>query len=512
MPRKEINPNADIDFIDNLDLTSEHNFPKFIRAIKFEPFRHIRLLDIKFKHPISVISGVNRSGKSTVLMAIACSHFDFKKRNIQNGKLERHTWNSLMRFTSKDIQTGDWTYYMTYKLGAIELTRRGQRKVSSKKWNGIGKKESQFTGRQVVFVDLDRTLPARNFGLTIYNKAQGVEGTAISRSNVKLIEKYISYILEEDFELFKLAEHADKDIFRYKNLNEYSSYNAATGEEVLTKMIIDIIEAPQQSLILIDEIEIGLHPKIQRRLIQTIYNIARNDHKQFIITTHSPSILSSVPDKARIFIEKKRDGDFAAIADISVNAALSKMDSISYPLIDLYCEDTESCKIIKKAISSIQTEYNINNFNSLVNVASIGSADKVYSCFKAHQLSYPFKRQKTGYACILDGDRNIQDSSNRPIYPHEDYLHFIYSNESPERFLVREYLINNPSPSLKYHLENSNGHCLFDKMIENSIVTTKEEAFELCWSNFISSPHGITYFQELKTFILDTCKKFSPEL
>ena len=513
MAKKEINPNADKDFVDQIDLTNEHNFPKFLKSLKLSPFRHIADLTLNFIHPISVIAGTNRSGKSTVLMALACSHFDFKKRNVHNGLLERHTWSSIMQFTSQDKQKIDWTYFITYKLGRREETKRGQRKAATKKWNGIGKKETQFTNRQVIFLDLDRISPARNFGRAIFNKSQKATVTNISAINIPKIEKYLSYVLEENFKLNKLASHLDKDIFKYSNSNEYSSYNAATGEEVLAKIIIDVVEAPDQSLILIDEIEVGLHPKIQRRLIQALYNIARNDSKQFVLTSHSPSILSSVPDKARIFIEKTSDGNYKAISNISVNAALSKMDSISYPLLDLYCEDKEAKKIIQKAISSIQNEMSLNNFADLINIIVSGSGDKTYTYFRSHQETYSSKRIKTGFACILDGDRRIlKDTTGNLSYPQEECLHFIYSNHSPEKFLTDEYLKIYPNSTLIYHLNNSNPHCLFDKMIENSICTTRDEAFEKTWNHFITTADGILYFTELKSFIIKMTEKYSPDL
>ena len=163
----------------------------------------------------------------------------------------------------------------------------------------------------------------------------------------------MSYIFEQKFSLNKLATYQDKDIFKYKDgSNQYSSYNAAAGEEVLIKIIIDTVEAKEKSLILIDEIEVGLHPKIQRKLIQVLYHIAINDHKQFILTTHSQTILASVPEKSRIFIERDYSGNFKSIPDISINVALSKMDSETYPLVELYCEDETSCKIINLSFAS----------------------------------------------------------------------------------------------------------------------------------------------------------------
>ncbi|MEN8369341.1 AAA family ATPase [Acinetobacter bereziniae] len=501
----KINPNSDKDNVNNLDLSIANVFPKFLKSIELEPFRHIRSLKIDFNHPISVISGTNRSGKSTLLMAIACSHFNFVKRNPQNGNLERHTWSSLMQFTNKDLQTEDWTYYITYKIGNKIERKRGQRKKSTKKWNGIAKKESQFDFRDVVFIDLDRISPARSFSRVIFNKSKSSQGVTISANNSIIIEKYLSYILEETFTLNKLASYQDKDIFNYKNANEYSSYNAATGEETLTKIIFDIVEAKKNSLILIDEIEIGLHPKVQRRLIQVLYHISRHYNKQFILTSHSQTILSSVPDVSRVFIEKNYQGNYKSIQNISVNAALSKMDSESYPLIDLYCEDDIAKFIIKKILSNINKSNIYTNIIDLVNIIVSGSADKTYNFFNVHKETYPFKKIKTGYACILDGDM-------RSEYPDEENLHFLYSNYSPEKFLTEHYLQNNPNPNLNYHLQYSDNHCLFEKMIELQIATSKNEAFELCWNEFEHSDFGISYIQELEEFITSMLNKYSSEL
>lgn len=506
-----INPNSDRSFLDTVDINNETNFPLFLKKIKFEPFRHISFLEIDFIHPISIITGTNRIGKTTILMAIACSHVNFQKKNPRNGNIERQTWSSLMKFTSHDIQTTDWSYWITYKRGnRIDPPKRGQRKHLTKKWNGIGKKESQFT-RDVVFIEIDRVLPLRNFNNIIFTKSKDSLTSALS--NVTRIEELISYIFEENFQLFVIKEYLDKVVLKFQNTNSYSSFNSASGEDVIARMIIDIVEAPRNSLIVIDELEVGLHPKIQRRLVDVINHIARNDNKQFIITTHSPTLLSTFSEASRIFIERKNDGSLKSISRISVNAALSKMDSKSYPLIDLYCEDDVAKKIISKAIDDLQTNSELRNLSDLINVIESGSANKTFENFKVHQRTYHSKKVKTGVCCILDGDmRTKKNNSNQLLYPAEDELLFIFSNEAPERFLVRSYLQNNPNVNLEYHVNNSNSHCLFEKMIELSLSLDKDNGFELCWNSFIGFPRGLDSFAELKEFLKRMCVKYSPDL
>ncbi len=508
-----MNVNSDKHFISSVDIANPETFPVFLKTLEFELFRHIPKLNLKFNSPITVISGTNRSGKSTILMALACSHLDFKKRNPKNGKLERHTWSALMKFTNYDIQEKDWTYYITYKTGEKTIRKRGQRKKETKKWNGIGKKESQFTMRQAVFIDLDRIIPARFYGTTIFNLSKKAILQDISAENVEMIEKYISYILEEKFIIKKIAQHLDKDIYKYHNSYDYSSYNAASGEDVLTRIIIDIVVAPRKSLILIDEVEMGLHPKIQRRLIDVIRNICRSDEKQFVLTTHSSTILDAVDPKSRIFIEKDYKGTFKAIHNVSVNAALSKMDAKSYPLIDLYCEDEKAADIVKKGIRQVEKNNNLVNFKELINIVSSGSADKTYNNFIAHKNTYKQKKIRTGYACVLDGDmKTIKDKKGNLTFPPDENLHFLYSNECPEVFLTKTYLNKHKNVSIEYYLENENPHYLFNAIIENSKFNDKNDVFNYCWELFVETEKGKLYLKSLEEFLLKMARKYSDDL
>ena len=96
-----MNINSDIDFFENVDISKEKDFPIFLKNIKFEEFRHIPFLNIEFRNPISIISGTNRSGKTTLLMSIACSHVNFFRRNPKNGNLQCYTYYYRFRIRQK---------------------------------------------------------------------------------------------------------------------------------------------------------------------------------------------------------------------------------------------------------------------------------------------------------------------------------------------------------------------------------------------------------------------------
>ena len=518
-----LNPNSGRDYVNGYNaktLTEQvHMYPKFFCGIKFETFRHIQNLTVEFINPITVISGSNKSGKTSILLAIACSHYNFYKRDYSNATLKRTTWGDVMKFTNYDEQQRDWTYYVSYRNGTSCINdKRGQRKFASRKWNGVAKKESQIgtpsnnsrnTGREVYFIDLDRILPARKLSLSTYKNARN--NNINSLQNTDIITEYVLYILERQYRVGILYANADNEVFGYENAGyKYSSYNTASGEDVLTRIIEDIVNAENNSLILIEEIEIGLHPKIQRRLMDVLYFESHRAHKQFIVTTHSSSILASVSPESRIFIENTNN-IFRAIPKISINAALTKMDSLSYPLIDIYVEDDVSKDIVKKAVDCINVDR--PGFCRIVNIVIIGSADKTYNYFKTRSQLYDKDTVNTGYACILDGDMRLERSSSGGLkYPEENLLFFHYSNESPEKMLLKAYIDANPNDILQYHYKESNSHCLFEKMVNEGICVGKKEAFELCWNALIATQEGQQYVENLKRFIKEACLKFSADL
>lgn len=508
----EINPNSNKDYVNAYSKKTlenqTHMYPKFFCGIEFDKFRHIQNLKVDFNNPVTTISGSNKSGKTSILLAIACSHYNFLKKDYANDTLKRTTWGDVMKFTSFDKQSDDWTYHVSFRNGNNIERKRGQRKSITKKWNGVAKKESQIgtpinnrnNGRKVYFIDLDRILPARKYSSSSFKNARN---NTLNPLNNNIIAEYLSYVLEREYKVGVLYASSDNEVFGYENDGyQYSSYNTASGEDVLTRIIEDIVNAEEGSLILIEEIEIGLHPKIQRRLIDVIYNESRRKQKQFIVTTHSSSILAAVSPESRIFIEKTNN-TFRAIPKISINAALTKMDALSYPLVDIYVEDDVSRDIVKKAIENINNS--LNGFNRIVNITIIGSADKTYNYFITREKLYNKESVNVGYACILDGDM-------RKNYPANDLLFFHYSNQSPEKMLLKFYIDANPNKSLQYHYNNSNPHCLFEKMVSEGICIDKNNAFELCWNALIATQEGNLYLEDLKSFIKKACKKFSDDL
>lgn len=83
------------------------------------------------------------------------------------------------------------------------------------------------------------------------------------------------------------------------------------------------------------------------------------------------------------------------------------------------------------------------------------------------------------------------------------------TDHNPEKFLVEQYLSKNPNTNLQYHLNNTNNHALFDKMIELNLSQNKDGAFNQCWDAMIQN--NPNYLDDFKTFIGERIEYFTAE-
>ena len=510
-----LNPNAARDYVngysDKTIVDQVRDYPSFFLELRLNVFRHIQNLPLEFKHPISVISGSNRSGKTTALLAIACSHYNFKRHNVNNDRFERTTWSSVVRFTSQDVQGQPWTYQVKHRTGQQVHINTGSKNAASNKWSGVAKKAGQIGrptaghpngGRTAIFIDLNRITPSRHLSKSYFNKFRNLPGVVFA--NQAKVNEYLSYILEDNYAVTQIGTAADSRVFKYSTASNYSSYNTASGEDVLASMLYQILEAPSGSLVLIDEIEVGLHPRIQRRLMDALYIISKEEHKQFILTSHAYAILDSVPAESRLFIENGVGG-FRCLQGLTTYESLTRMDCQAFPVATVYVEDEESKAIVKCAIKEINAAN--PGFNRLLKVIVIGPADKTYSYFITRKDVHDKEPNTSRPACVLDGDMEYaHDSSGNLRYPAQVGLFFHYCNMPPEKMLLAEYLVAHPNNTLKYHLDNSNPHCLLQKMVEEGVAIDPTDAFRLCFAEYRNSAGGSAHFAQLKGFLEGLCR------
>jgi len=112
----------------------------------------------------------------------------------------------------------------------------------------------------------------------------------------KEVREYINSVFK-DLNIQIEFEKRDAEgnlFFRNKKGEVFSIDNISTGEKtLLSKVLYLYIKEIKDSVILIDEPELSLHPAWQNRVLKLYENFAKENNCQIIIATHSPHILGS---------------------------------------------------------------------------------------------------------------------------------------------------------------------------------------------------------------------------
>lgn len=83
-----------------------------------------------------------------------------------------------------------------------------------------------------------------------------------------------------------------------KTGSTYSEAHAGSGEYAVVRLVNAIRNAPERSLILLDEPEVSLHPEAQTKLLEFIEReVLRHGH-QVVMSTHSPTLAAGLPPQA----------------------------------------------------------------------------------------------------------------------------------------------------------------------------------------------------------------------
>ncbi len=102
-------------------------------------------------------------------------------------------------------------------------------------------------------------------------------------------------------------------VFRNKTGKEFDINGLSSGEKQLffRIMALKMFEA-NNSVILVDEPEISLHPAWQQKILKVYEKIGENN--QVIVATHSPHIIASTPkENVKILTRKEENGTFQVI-------------------------------------------------------------------------------------------------------------------------------------------------------------------------------------------------------
>ncbi len=222
--------------------------------------------------------------------------------------------------------------------------------------------------------------------------------------------KAISIILEKDYQNGRYIEHS---FFKSEGYSvifttdkiQYSEAFAGSGESIIARLVVKVLNAPEHSLILLDEPEVSLHPAAQKKLREFLLGEIIKKKHQVIIATHSPIFVEGLPKEAvKLFYSHPITGKFEVQNETYPAEAFHHLGSLLHSKKTIIVEDKLAQKIVEKAlklIGKIHQDYDVEYYPGGA-TALIGSYIPYHSIQKDKNVWF-----------ILDGDQ-------KPIKEHID--------------------------------------------------------------------------------------------
>ncbi len=261
------------------------NYGKYLYKASISKIRGFSGEDIVFEFPVTALIGPNGSGKSSVLGVAGCAY-----KPIRPGMF-------FPKSTVGDESMSGWRVeyeLVDKKLNQSQLVKRTSSFRKSKWVRG------DVADRDVLFFGIERTVPAGE--KTRYK--QLMRSTYIHRPPLEplpaTVATQVEHILGKSVADYRVTKYGMDDSFLVgrTGLNQYSEFHFGAGESSIIRMITTIEKAPENSLILIEEIENGLHPVATRRMVEYLIDVAERKSIQTVFTTHSDYALSPLPGVA----------------------------------------------------------------------------------------------------------------------------------------------------------------------------------------------------------------------
>ncbi len=358
--------------------------------------RGITDLDIHFEHPLTIISGQNGSGKTTLLALSALAfhspdgHHSYHARNFNTkNKKSYYTFVDFFFKSAKDPDISGVKITWSFE-GEIKNKTKTIEK-QSKKWM----KYETRPERPVHYFGVSRLLPAieRNV-LRFHFRVPKSQHKSIHLN--KDFRETLCRILNRSYDDAEVMESERYSMRSCQYGSTYSSFNMGAGEDTLIELLYYLQEAPEGSLIVIEEIELALHPEAQEKLAEEIQNIAWKKKFQIIASSHSSVFIDRVSQISRIFIQRTSSTTHNLVEAPTTRYAMGFLHGNIIGEMRVYCEDKFENSFAERMIKTILSP----ELKRRVKVIGVGDKNQVATLCGAH-VKGNFRDKYLG---VFDGD------------------------------------------------------------------------------------------------------------
>ena len=396
---------------------------------KFIRIRNIKgIVELTYNLPASsgvyLLTGANGTGKTTLLSA-----------------LNRMGDNQAFAQNFSEEQTIPGPHSIEYTIGEKSVTY--QRK--NQRWTPSPRSQSKF----IEGYKYHKTYFLTATGLRLYQQSninlEGQrynvsEGMISSLNTIFRTERFsqLKYIKVRDIRGRQRVLHRNNKLYILKDSSGkwYSELSFSLGERMVLNALDYISDIPSQSMLLIDEIELALHPIAQILFYNYLEEKAQEKDIVIIISTHSATLIKRA--KKIQYLEKNDEG-YITMRDNIRSAYVLKdlsIESDNNPDYLFFVEDGMAKEYLTKVLECLREREEILN-SICIEVIPVGGYKEVLTLMIYFYGVSPFSEKKVH--SFLDKDveerfKDLSEKTNRSDGENREYKLFD-ENKSNYNFL-----------------------------------------------------------------------------
>jgi predicted ATPase len=315
------------------------NFGDVITAMQVQGIRCHANTSFDFNSPITAFSGLNGTGKSTILQLAACAY-----------RSPRATYNIGQFITASQLDPTSVAKgsYVKFAFWTKESTTRPLTLSYTSSWNGYNRR----TVRSVLFAGIGHYLPRSESPSFMYRtRALRAHTPAAVATRIR---EWTCRILAQGYEEIT-AHQTNIQTRRGNKLSTvkrdgitYSESNMGFGEARALQLVQILETIPERSLVLIEEPETSLHLSAQQELGHYLVDVCMHRRHQILLTSHSDFLLRALPAASCIFLAR-HDASIRAVPGLTPLQARSLMADGKVKALNILVED-EAAKAVLSAI------------------------------------------------------------------------------------------------------------------------------------------------------------------
>lgn len=310
-----------------------------VKTIEIKCIGCINHLSIKFNNSVNVLCGPNAVGKTTILESIASmflyGHPTVKKKagsekgsismTIENDGNEQSKFIEINKFNPNEAESAFSFLDDSIKLMSIKVNRNFSYFALRSVPGDPDRNNSQIWQQSIAGISIE---DAKGWFVNRFLYSAHRESLSEQQiANFKLAEKCFS-IINPRYSFSRVLGSSNDIMINTPQGEIYYEY-LSSGFKSIIFILFSIIKEIEfrfkehnlksedfDGIILIDEVEVHLHPEWQERIIPILTQVF--PHAQFIMTTHSPHVIQTLAPDQVLALQMLDDGSITIRSDLNV--------------------------------------------------------------------------------------------------------------------------------------------------------------------------------------------------